>query len=267
MASVTARLLGAAIVTGAGGTGIGNAVAKGFARSGCSRIAITDIRPDTLQQTRSEILAINSSIEVFSQAGDIADEDFVNSFTDEAFTKFERLDYSANCAGILGGKPIKATEMTTEAFDRLNDINYRGSWLSCRAQLRNMLKQQPPREWPQQRGSIVNIASQLGLVARPGAAAYCASKAAIINMTRANAIDYSEDGIRVNCICPGVIETPMTQGPPEMREALKPAIDIAPMKRMGTPDEVADAVLFLCSSRASFIQGHALVVDGGYTIN
>ena len=86
-------------------------------------------------------------------------------------------------------------------------------------------------------------------------------------MTRANAIDYSEDGIRVNCVCPGVIETPMTQGPAEMREALKPAIDIAPMKRMGTPDEVADAVLFLCSSRASFIQGHALVVDGGYTIN
>ena len=149
--------------------GIGNAVAKGFARSGCSKIAITDIRPDTLQQTKSEILAINSSIEVFSRAGDIADEGFVDTFTDEAFSKFQRLDYSANCAGILGGKPIKATEMTTEAFDRLNDINYRGSWLSCRAQLRNMLKQQRLKEWPQQRGSIVNIASQLGLVARSGA--------------------------------------------------------------------------------------------------
>jgi NAD(P)-dependent dehydrogenase (short-subunit alcohol dehydrogenase family) len=86
-------------------------------------------------------------------------------------------------------------------------------------------------------------------------------------MTRANAIDYSHDGIRVNCVCPGVIETPMTTSSPEMVGALKPAIDIAPMKRMGTPDEVADAVLFLCSSQASFIQGHALVVDGGYTIN
>lgn len=86
-------------------------------------------------------------------------------------------------------------------------------------------------------------------------------------MTRANAIDYSEDGIRVNSVCPGIIETPMTQASTEMREALKPAIDLAPMKRMGTPDEVANAVLFLCSSRASFIQGHALVVDGGYTIN
>jgi len=86
-------------------------------------------------------------------------------------------------------------------------------------------------------------------------------------MTRANAIDYSGDGIRVNCVCPGVIETPMTTSSPEIVEALKPAINIAPMQRMGTPDEVADAVLFLCSSQASFIQGHALVVDGGYIIN
>lgn len=86
-------------------------------------------------------------------------------------------------------------------------------------------------------------------------------------MTRANAIDYSEDSIRVNCVCPGVIETPMTTTSKAMADALKPAIAIAPMRRMGTPEEVADAVLFLCSSQASFIQGHALVVDGGYTIN
>lgn len=173
--------------------------------------------------------------------------------------------------------------MAMDAFDRLNSINYRGSWLSSRAQLRNMLKQQPLSEQPGQRGSIVNIASQLGMVSRPGAgmftsrhryqgtdsrlAAYCASKSAIINMTRANAIDYSDDGIRVNCVCPGVIETPMTTTSPEMVEALKPAINIAPMKRMGTPDEVANAVLFLCSTQASFVQGHALVVDGGYVIN
>lgn len=86
-------------------------------------------------------------------------------------------------------------------------------------------------------------------------------------MTRANAIDYSDDNIRVNCVCPGVIETPMTTASAAMAEALKPAIQIAPMKRMGKPDEVADAALFLCSAQASFIQGHALVVDGGYTIN
>jgi NAD(P)-dependent dehydrogenase (short-subunit alcohol dehydrogenase family) len=149
--------------------GIGAAVAKGFARSGCTRIAITDINSDTLRLTKDAIMSIDPSIEVFYEAGDIADERFVDSFTDEVTSKFARLDYAVNCAGVLGGKPIKAVEMTTDAFDRLNNINYRGSWLSSRAQLRNMLKQEPLSEQPGQRGSIVNIASQLGIVARPGA--------------------------------------------------------------------------------------------------
>lgn len=152
-----------------GFAGIGAAVAKGFARSGCTKIAITDINPDTLKQTKNAILSINSSIKVIDEAGDIADEGFVDSFTNEVTLRFSRLDYAVNCAGVLGGKPVKATEMTMEAFDRLNNINYRGSWLSSRAQLRNMLKQEPMVEQPGQRGSIVNIASQLGIVARPGA--------------------------------------------------------------------------------------------------
>ncbi|EOA91935.1 uncharacterized protein SETTUDRAFT_162489 [Exserohilum turcica Et28A] len=260
-------LPGVAVVTGAGGTGIGAAVARGFARSGCSRLAITDINPTTLAQTKHDILRINPSADVFERAVDIADEGFVDAFHDGVFARFQRLDYGVNCAGVLGGDVVKAVDMTTDHFDRLNAINYKGVWLSCRAQLRSMLKQEPLEEHPKQRGAIVSIASQLGIVARPGAAAYCASKAAIINMTRANAIDYSGDAIRVNCVCPGVIETPMTTTSPAMVEALKPAIAIAPMNRMGTPDEVADAVLFLCSSQSSFIQGHALVVDGGYTIN
>lgn len=86
-------------------------------------------------------------------------------------------------------------------------------------------------------------------------------------MTRSDAIDYSKDNVRINCVCPGVIESPMTTGTKEVTERLRPAIEIAPMRRMGRPDEVANAVMFLCSSQASFIQGHALVVDGGYTIN
>lgn len=157
--------------------------------------------------------------------------------------------------------------MPISAFDAITSINYRGTWLSSRAALAQMIKQEGLPDHPSSKGAIVNIASQLGIVARPGAAAYCASKAAIINMTRSDAIDYSQDGIRVNCVCPGVIETPMTTSSEEMKERLKPAINIAPMRRMGTPDEVANAVLFLCSPEASFIQGHALVVDGGYTIN
>jgi NAD(P)-dependent dehydrogenase (short-subunit alcohol dehydrogenase family) len=144
-------------------------VATGFARQGCSRIAITDINPKTLNQTRDAILKINPAAQIFTRPGDIADEKFVDSFHNETISKFSRLDYAVNCAGILGGDVIKAVEMTTDAFDRLNNINYRGSWLSCRAQLRNMLKQQPLEEHAKQIGAIVNIASQLGIVARPGA--------------------------------------------------------------------------------------------------
>lgn len=98
-------------------------------------------------------------------------------------------------------------------------------------------------------------------------APYCGTKSAIMSLTRCDAIDYSRDGIRVNCVCPGVIETPLTTGSPEVAERMRPAVDIAPMRRMGKPEEVADAVMYLCSNQASFVQGQALVVDGGYTIN
>lgn len=144
-------------------------MAKSFARAGCSRIAITDINPKTLQKTKDGVLNVNKSVEVFERAGDISDEQFVDQFMDDAFSKFSRLDYAVNCAGVLGNKTIKAVEMPMQDFDRLSNINHRGTWLSCRAQLRNMLKQDPLSEHPQQRGSIVSIASQLGIVARPGA--------------------------------------------------------------------------------------------------
>ncbi|KAH7389628.1 hypothetical protein DE146DRAFT_747730 [Phaeosphaeria sp. MPI-PUGE-AT-0046c] len=211
-----------AVITSAGGTSIGDAVAKGFARAGCSRIAITGIKSKTLDQTRDAILKIDPSAQVFIKTGDIADEKFVDNFNDETFSKFSRfsrLDYA----------------MTADAFDQLNNVKYKESWLNCRAQIRNM-------------GSIVNITSQLGIIA-----AYCASKAAIINMTRCNAIDYSPDNIRINCVCPGVVETPMTTSSKGMKEAMKPAIEIAPMKRMGTPEDISDAIHSFCSAQFSFI--------------
>lgn len=149
--------------------GIGAAVAKGFVRSGCSRIAITDINPETLKDTKDAILSIDPSARVFSQTGDVADEDFVDAFMAQVLSQFKRLDYGVNCAGVLGGDVVKAVDMPTHDFDRLNAINYKGSWLSCRAQLRHMLKQEPLKEHPKQRGAVVNIASQLGIVARPGA--------------------------------------------------------------------------------------------------
>ncbi|KAL4972729.1 hypothetical protein BDW66DRAFT_162633 [Aspergillus desertorum] len=263
---------GTAIITGAAG-GIGAATAIAFAAAGCTRIAITDLPSTGLAETRQKLLAATSNqVNVTSYPGDISTESFVNSFIDEAFSAFKRIDYVVNCAGVSQKGFLRSTEVSSEQFDFVNGVNYRGTWLVSRAALRKMVTQEPlvdgVEAWRQKsRGSIVNIASQLGVVSRAGAAVYCASKSAIIGLTRADAIDFSKDLIRVNCVCPGVIDTKMTTGDPETKETLAPAVKIAPMRRMGDPREVADAVLFLSSSRASFVQGHALVVDGGYVIN
>ncbi|KAJ5350144.1 Short-chain dehydrogenase/reductase SDR [Penicillium brevicompactum] len=258
---------GVAVITGAGGTGIGAATAKAFAEAGCERIAITDVNEDSLQQTADAIRSTHPNIQLHIQAGNIADDHFADSFIAETVKSFGRVDYAVNCAGVIG-KSLRSAETTLEEFDRVNTINYRGCWLSSRAELRQMAAQDglpshdPSR--PPQRGAIVNVASQLGIVSRPGAPAYCGSKSAVIGLTRADAIDYSQDNIRVNCVCPGVIETPLVMEKPEVRAAIMPAVNTAPMKRMGQPAEVADAILFLCSTQASFVQGHAMVVDGGY---
>ncbi|KKY23336.1 putative short-chain dehydrogenase reductase family [Diplodia seriata] len=262
MAQVT-LFPGVAVITGAGGTGIGNATALAFVEAGCTKLAITDINPDSLNDTVKQIQWENPLADVYAEAGDIADETFVDHFVNKVARQYGRIDYCVNSAGILS-RNESSTDMSTAAFDRVNNINYRGCWLTSRAQLKVMLRQEPLPSHDEarapQRGSIVNIASQLGIVGRPKAPA-------VIALTRADAIDYSAHGIRVNCICPGVIESPMTTGTAEVTERLKPAIGIAPMKRMGKPSEVADAALFLCSTKASFVQGHAMVVDGGYVIN
>lgn len=170
----------------------------------------------------------------------------------------------------MGSNQI-STEMPADAFDKINNVNYRGCWLSSRAQLRAMVGQEPlpnhDPSRPPQRGSIVNIASQLGIVGRPAGTAYSASKAAVMAMTRGDAIDYSSKGIRINAICPGIIDTPMTNSTAEIRAVIAPAAGITPLKRMGLPAEVADCALFLCSTKASFVQGSSMVVDGGYIIN
>ncbi|KAL4933777.1 SDR family NAD(P)-dependent oxidoreductase [Aspergillus undulatus] len=266
-----AKFPGSALVTGAAG-GIGAAIALAFVEAGCKRIAITDITSPALDEIRSKLLSKGAE-NVVSVPGDISSEEFVTSFIEQAYDAFGRLDYVVNVAGVMLNDFVRSTDISADQFDFINGVNYRGTWLVSRAVLKRMLKQEPVADDPAEtwraksRGSIVNIASQLGVVSRPGAAAYCASKAAIIGLTRADAIDFSKDLIRVNCVCPGVVETPLTTSSPERIEAIAPAVNIAPMGRMGDVREIADAVLFLSSSKASFVQGHALVVDGGYVIN
>lgn len=181
---------GVALITGAGGTGkrgalfiikdysltscfhscigIGAAVARSFARSGCSRLIITDLNKETLSQTRDAILSINREAQVLAEPGDISDQTFVESLMVQTVERFQRLDYAVNCAGILGAA-VRSTDMGVDAFDLINRVNYRGSWLCSRAALKAMLNQKPLEEHPEQKGAIVNIASQLGIVARPEA--------------------------------------------------------------------------------------------------
>ncbi|RMY87749.1 hypothetical protein D0861_05182 [Hortaea werneckii] len=258
---------GVALVTGAA-SGIGQATAVSFAKEGCPQIVIADRNVNGLNETHSSVQEAAPNCSVLSVQTDVSDQDSVQALINKAVETFGRLDYVCNSAG------IRSHETSLEEFDRINNINYKGCWLCSRAEIRQMLKQEPLPTHdgrPGNRGSVVNIASQLGIVGRPAAqlkltfaAAYCGSKAAVISMTRCDAIDYSKENIRVNCVCPGVIETPMTT--PNM-DVLGPAISIAPMNRPGTAQEVADCVLFLCSSKATFVQGSAMVVDGGYVIN
>lgn len=259
---------GIALITGAA-SGIGRATALSFALEGCTQIAICDRNAAGLQETSALIREKSENAEVLVHEVDMLKEVDIERMVKETVQRWGRVDYAVNAAGVIGNN-ARSTETSAAQFDLVTDINYRGCWLSSRAELAQMVMQEPlpSHDWrPGERGSVVNIASQLGVVGRPDAPVYCASKSAVIGMTRCDAIDYSKDSIRVNCVCPGVIATPMTQSDPKFREALKPAIDIAPMKRMGTAQEIADACLFLCSTKASFVQGHAMVVDGGYVIN
>ena len=146
-----------------------------MAAAGCNRIAITDVNESTLNQTQHDIAGSHPQVQLLSQPGNIADDGFADSLIGHVVRAFGRVDYSVNCAGVLG-QPMRSAETSLAEFDRVNNINYRGCWLSSRAALRQMVQQEPlpshDPSRPAQRGSVVNIASQLGIVSRPGARTY-----------------------------------------------------------------------------------------------
>ncbi|KAK1762689.1 short chain dehydrogenase [Phialemonium atrogriseum] len=255
---------GVALLTGAA-SGIGRGVALAFAKDGCRKIAICDFNVAGLEETKALIAEISPEADVLVVGVDLRDEQAVEKMMATAVAEFQRIDYAVNVAGVEGDN-LGSAESTSKAFDHVNSVNYRGCWLSSRSEIIQMRKQEPLATHDGRlgnRGSVVNIASQLALVGRPEAAAYCASKSAVLALTRCDAIDYSRDNIRINAVCPGLTHTPMLD---RQLELYKPAILRAPLERPGTVQEVADVVLFLCSSRATFVQGAAYVVDGGYTI-
>ncbi len=242
----------AAVVTGAA-AGIGAACADRFAREGARVAGLDVVLPsDSAWKSVQEAQPESSFHEV-----DVRDEDSLAAIVAEIAVRFGRIDVLVNAAGVAGGGAVHQLDATE--WDRVLDINLKGTFLACKHVLPHMLERRS--------GSIVNIASVEGLEGFEGGSAYNASKGGVVLLTRNLSIDYGRRGIRANCICPGLIQTNMTAGifSEDMKEQRDRFIDAHQLGRVGRPEEIAAAALFLASDDASFVTGHPLVVDGGYT--
>jgi NAD(P)-dependent dehydrogenase (short-subunit alcohol dehydrogenase family) len=245
-----------ALVTG-GASGIGQATALAFAREG-ARVAVADIMQDAAQRTVNEIEAMGG--QALAIACDVTDDDAVKAMIAATVDAFGSLDCAFNNAGIApyqvnaGGQKI--ADVAPEAWRRLIDVNLTGVWLCLRHEVAQMRAQGSG-------GVIINTASILGLVGTATSSAYVAAKHGVVGLTKVAAADHAEDNIRVNAVCPGYIETPMTEE--TMRRRGERIMARVPMARMGTAGEIAEAVVWLCSPKASFVTGVSWAVDGGYT--
>jgi NAD(P)-dependent dehydrogenase (short-subunit alcohol dehydrogenase family) len=245
-----------ALVTG-GASGIGRATALAFAREG-ARVAVADIMQDAAQRTVNEIKAMGG--QALAIACDVTDDDAVKAMIAATVDAFGSLDCAFNNAGIApyqvnaGGQKI--ADVAPEAWRRLIDVNLTGVWLCLRHEVAQMRAQGSG-------GVIINTASILGLIGSATSSAYVAAKHGVVGLTKTAAADHAEDNIRVNAVCPGYIETAMTEE--TMRRRGERILARVPMARMGQAGEIAEAVVWLCSPKASFVTGISWAVDGGYT--
>ena len=246
-----------AIVTGGSG-GIGRAAALAFAKKG-AKVAIADTLVEPGEETARMIK--NEGGEAIFIKTDISKPAEVKSFIENAAKTYGRLDYALNNAGI-DGVQAPTVEYPEEMWDRVLSINLTGIWLCMKYEIPHMLKQG--------KGAIVNTASVGGLMALSNISAYIASKFGVIGITKAAALEYATQGIRVNALCPGWTDTPMTvreaqEAGVELEEFKQMAANFVPIKRMGNPEEMAGPVIWLCSDAASYVTGHAMIVDGAMT--
>jgi NAD(P)-dependent dehydrogenase (short-subunit alcohol dehydrogenase family) len=240
-----------ALVTGAGG-GIGRATALAFARAG-AKVVAADISESAGEETA--MLCHAEGTDALFVRADVSQRADVEALMARATQMYGRIDVAHNNAGIEGAQSLLA-DYPEDVWDRVIDINLKGVWLCMKYEIKQMLRQGG--------GSIVNTSSVSGLTGSRGVSAYVASKHGIVGITKAAALEYARSGIRVNAICPSTIDTAMierfTGGDREARQAFAEG---EPIGRLGTPEEVAAAVLWLCSDTSSFVTGATLAVDGG----
>jgi len=242
------------LVTGAGG-GIGRAIAEAFAREG-AKVVVADFNPETGQETVSRIQQFGG--EAVLAVADVSDESAVKAMVDTAVSHFGGLDIACNSAAVSRGSGL-IHEFERSVFDDTLTYCLTNTWLCMKYELEVMLDQG--------RGSIVNISSNASLKGQPYNTAYAAAKGGVNILTKSSAAEYGARGIRINAVSPGVIRTPGVEKyfeeQPKIAEGLKKA---AVMGRIGEPEEIAEAVVFLCSDQASFITGQILSVDGGAAV-
>jgi len=242
-----------AVVTGAA-SGMGLVTARSFAEAGAA-VALADIDERAARTAVDDLIAAGHR--AIAVRCNVADEAEVAAMVDQTVEIFGRLDAAFNNAGIQS-PAVETADASAAEFDRVIAVNLRGVWNCMKYELKQMRQQGS--------GAIVNCSSIGGLIGLPGRAVYHAAKHGVLGLTKSAALEYASRGIRINAVCPGTVDTPMVSAMlAKEADAMKEIMRDQPIGRLGRPEEIASAVLWLCSPGAGFVIGHALAVDGGFT--